>query len=125
MSDVILVVDDDPDVREALCCALQAEGHEAIAARNGAEALSTLRTVAPRQVCLVLLDLMMPVMSGFEFRKQQAADPQLAGIPVAIMSARWDARDELQGLTFLRKPMRLEEVLDVARRHCVRATGEA
>jgi CheY-like chemotaxis protein len=118
---VILVVEDDQDVREALCDVLEAEGYRTVAARNGLEAMTTLRAaVADTTVCLILLDLMMPVMSGFEFRERQRADPELARVPVAVMSARWDAQPELAGIEFLRKPMRVQDVLAVVRRHCAR-----
>lgn len=114
---MILVVDDDRDVRDMLCDVLAGEGYAVTGARNGREALATLRA-NPADICLVLLDVMMPVMSGVEFREQQRIDPDLAGIPVAVMSARWEARDVFDGLAFLRKPMGLEEILTVVRGHC-------
>ena len=113
----VLVVDDDQDVREMLCDVLIGEGFAVASARNGMEALATL-LAHEGPVCLILLDVMMPVMSGVEFRERQRSDPHLAGIPVAVMSARWEARDVFHGLEFLRKPMRLEEVLSLVRRHC-------
>ena len=117
---MILVVDDDRDVREVLCGVLDSEGYAVAGARNGAEALAVLHS-NPARVCLVILDVMMPVMSGVEFRERQRQDATIAAIPVAVMSARWEAQEAQEafaGLPFLRKPMRLDDVLTVVRRHC-------
>src|SRR6476661_1385409 len=87
---LVLVVEDDDDTRDSLQELLGNEGYAVLAAANGAAALSLLRA-APRArtpPCdLVILDLMMPVMNGWDFRARQRADPTLAGIPVLLMSA--------------------------------------
>ena len=87
----VLVIDDDDDVREGLQSLLEAEGHATEGASNGREALSLLRknSEPPR---LILLDLMMPVMSGWEVLVELDVDPRLREIPVAIMSAHPSAR---------------------------------
>ena len=87
----VLVIDDDDDVREGLQSLLEAEGHATEGAANGREALSLLRknSEPPR---LILLDLMMPVMSGWEVLVELDVDPHLREIPVAIMSAHPSAR---------------------------------
>ena len=113
---VIVVVDDDVDLREVICDALAADGYTVTPARNGAEALSTLRQA--NDVCLVLLDLMMPVMSGYEFLKVRSSDPQLAKIPVVVMSARWEGSDETGVVEFLRKPPGLAVILETVARYC-------
>lgn len=87
----VLVVDDDRDVCDLIQAALAGKGYKTIVAGNGREALDYLKSRAPRPK-LILLDLMMPEMNGWEFRKVQQSDPALAGIPVAIITgrgARW------------------------------------
>jgi CheY-like chemotaxis protein len=118
---VILVVDDDADVRETLCDVLADEGFPVAAARNGLEALTRLRD--GDGICLILLDLMMPVMSGHEFLRERAADPRAAAVPVIVMSARWEGRHEVGAVEFLRKPPALTTVLEIAARHCGRTAG--
>ncbi len=83
---MVLVVDDDALIRDAVMELLAFEGFVAVGASNGEEALARLRRdeVAP---ALILLDLMMPVMDGWQFRAAQLADPDLARIPVVVMSA--------------------------------------
>jgi len=83
--DIILVVEDDPDLRENLCEVLELEGFRAVGVTNGLEALEYLRTHAPP--CLILLDVMMPRMSGSEFRAQQRVDERFSGVPVIAVSA--------------------------------------
>ncbi len=92
-SERILVVDDDPDVRDAIVGVLEHEGYAVDAASNGLTALARLRAPAPPS--LVLLDLMMPVMDGFEFRVQQLQDPRIAGIPVIVFSSGGDLSEKV------------------------------
>ena len=75
----ILVVDDDPDIRDSLREVLEDEGYEVACVGNGREALDHLKTANPRP-CVILLDLMMPVMDGWQFRKEQKQDAEIAGI---------------------------------------------
>ena len=89
----MLIVEDDPDVREMLAALLVTEGFHAVAAEDGLEALHLLRAVrhrAPQIPCLILLDLMMPRLSGNEFRRAQLGDPTVAAVPVAVMSGAVD-----------------------------------
>jgi CheY-like chemotaxis protein len=81
----VLVVEDDWDTREALMLLVQSEGVDAAGARNGQDALEQLR--GGLRPCLIVLDLAMPVMTGYEFRQAQLADPDLASIPVALLQA--------------------------------------
>jgi CheY-like chemotaxis protein len=113
---LVLIVDDDEDVRQSLRMSLTDEGYEVLCAQNGAEALEIIEHL-PRP-CLILLDLIMPVMNGWEFRARQSADPRLAGFPVVAMTATKtleaaaiDAHD------LLHKPLELSELLAVVRRH--------
>ncbi len=118
----VLVVDDEPDVRDALIALLESDGYEAIGAANGAEALRLLREDGLKP-CLILLDLMMPVKDGWQFRAEQLADPALAGIPTVIVSAA-AGRDEsfvaekLQAVAALRKPIDLERLAEIVGTHC-------
>jgi CheY-like chemotaxis protein len=80
----VIVVDDDDDFRESLCEALRSEGYDVRAARNGAEALLLARAVSPGAI---VLDLMMPVMNGFELMDALDADPLLARVPRFVLTA--------------------------------------
>ncbi|MFH0901209.1 MAG: response regulator [Pseudomonadota bacterium] len=114
----ILVVDDDSDIREALCQVLQDEGHHVVAAANGKEAFDHLRSsLRPR---LILLDLMMPIMNGWEFRTEQLRDEALASIPVVIISADREARKKAVSIGaagFLQKPIQLESLLSIIEKY--------
>jgi CheY-like chemotaxis protein len=113
---MILVVDDDVDLREALCDALEAAGHTTIGARDGHDALRTLR--AEPAIQLVLLDLMMPVMTGWDFRAAQLADPTIARIPVVVMTAAADlSTSPIDAALILKKPLTLARVLEVVAAH--------
>jgi CheY-like chemotaxis protein len=117
MSRFILVVDDDRDIREGLCELLEDEGHRTIGAANGQEALEVLKTEG--RPCVILLDIMMPVMDGPTFRAAQLNDPSLSAIPVAVITAGGkDAANGLGAQALLIKPLRLEDVLDVVVRFC-------
>lgn len=110
---LILIVDDDLDVREALSAALEDAGYSVLCAANGAAALEIL-CLAPREAGLVLLDLMMPVMDGWEFRRRQLEDPLLREIPVLILTAGGQVEKKAQNLAvagWLRKPFELRELL--------------
>src|SRR3954465_1652478 len=106
----VLIVEDDDDVREMLAMLLKGESYEVMTATNGAEALNAMRQ---RRPCLVLLDLMMPVMNGWDFRRYQLSDPQLADVPVICLTAVFDPNRgaaELRVRCF-RKPVALDDVL--------------
>jgi CheY-like chemotaxis protein len=81
---LVLVVDDDPDILQTLALCLSTEGYRVLMAANGSEALDLVGKEKP---ACILLDLMMPVMDGWQFRAAQLADPALAEIPVVIISA--------------------------------------
>jgi CheY-like chemotaxis protein len=114
----ILVVEDDAATRDALAMVLAAEGYSVVGAANGQEALSRLHT-APRPD-LILLDLMMPVMDGWQFRREQAQDPALAGIPVVVLSADSNVQQKaasLHAAGYLQKPVDIENLLDAIGRY--------
>jgi CheY-like chemotaxis protein len=111
----ILVVDDDVDCRNLLETALGFEGFGVITARNGAEALAAAREHQPR---LILLDLMMPVMDGYQFRAQQQADAEIADIPVICISGTHQAQRAARRLGAagcIEKPIALEELIRTMR----------
>jgi CheY-like chemotaxis protein len=114
----ILIVEDDADLREMMAQLLTLEGFSPYAVSNGREALDYLRTSERPDV--ILLDLMMPVMDGWEFRRVQQSEPALADVPVIILSALDAARaDEVGGPTeFLKKPLDFDRLLALVRRHC-------
>lgn len=117
----ILVVDDEPDVRDALKDALEYEGYKTVGAANGQEALEYLRqNPAP---CLVLLDLMMPVMNGYDFLESVRNDPRLRAVSILIVSAA--AREKVEAAAkssgavgFLFKPLDLKPLLKKVESFC-------
>src|SRR3954462_15658626 len=118
----VLIVEDDPEVREMIRQLVSTEGFHAVAAVDGLEALHLLRTVrhrAPDTPCLVLLDLKMPRLSGNEFRRAQLGDPIVATVPIAVMSGAVDAEEygqTLGAVATLLKPIDFDILLDVVRR---------
>jgi len=109
----VLVVDDDPDILDALSEILEVEGYDVQRARNGREALQRLEQGLPD---LVLLDLMMPVMDGWEFAR--SLDPD-ARPPIIVLSADRNVSvkaQEIGALGWLAKPFELSELLAVVRR---------
>jgi CheY-like chemotaxis protein len=110
----ILVVDDDPAVRDALCDVLMDEGYRVARAGNGLEALRLLADGL--RPALVVLDLTMPVMDGYEFLERRAADPALARLPVIVVSASRDAHRDWPGVAVLDKPIDLDQLLPLVAR---------
>ena len=104
----LLVVDDEPDIRESLRDALEDEGYRVAVARNGKEALEVLRTL--EKPFAVILDIIMPVMSGAEFYAALQADPHFADTPVLISTS--DASRAPSGVLIMKKPIDLERFLD-------------
>ena len=110
----VLIVDDDPDLLDVTSFVIENEGMVVETARNGEEALALL--CAGRLPTLVLLDLMMPVMNGWEFLAAVANDPLLKGIPVVVLTAAEHA--EVPGAReVMSKPMDLKELLRVVERY--------
>jgi PAS domain S-box-containing protein len=115
----ILIVDDDPEIIESLVDVLSDEGYRVAAAHDGIEALDYLRR-GPRP-CLILLDWMMPNCDGPTFRRQQRAEPELADIPVVLLTADGKVgrkSSDLAAVAYLRKPVLLDELLRLVEKHC-------
>ena len=110
---VILIVDDDPDLAMIMKMILSHAGFEAHSVLSGQEALNWLGTRTPD---LILLDLMMPVMNGWQLAEALRKDSALAKIPVLIMTAgRLPTADQLPGYEIVRKPVELEQLLSLVR----------
>jgi CheY-like chemotaxis protein len=122
----VLVIEDDETIRESLIDFLADNGYEALGAVNGRDALEKLR--ATRPPCLIVLDLMMPIMDGEKFREQQLQDPTLSHIPTVVMSAYRDVAGMAAAVTahaYLTKPFKLDELLEVVQTHCLEACSAA
>ena len=119
MRGCVLVVEDDPDLLFALSEMLESEGYQVACARHGLEALGRLRGgVRPS---LILLDLMMPIMNGWQFRYEQRQDSDLARIPVVVVSAKSDSRQHAEWLeadAYLSKPIDVNLLLGMVGRYC-------
>lgn len=115
----VLIVDDSADTREALRSLLEHKGYQVFTADDGQQALEVLhRGVEPG---LILLDLMMPGMDGFRFRKEQLQDPDLSAIPVIVFSGHHkvaDYADTLRAAACFQKPVDIDAFLSLVKRHC-------
>lgn len=120
----VLIVEDDPDIREMLKQLLASAGYHTVAAADGLEALHLLRAVrhrAPEAPCLVLLDLKMPRLGGNEFRRAQLGDPTVANVPIAVMSGAVDLEQRaasMGAVATLSKPIDVDVLIEVVKRYC-------
>jgi CheY-like chemotaxis protein len=114
---LVMVVDDDDDIRETLTSLLEDEGYQVAGFATGRDALDALQGgLRPR---VILLDLMMPVMDGVEFRRAQLADAALASIPVILITAAGlEPIQRADWSEVLRKPLKVDRVLAVIAEHC-------
>jgi CheY-like chemotaxis protein len=112
----VLVVEDDDDIRNALQDILITEGYTVFCANNGQEGVDILK----KMECpgLILLDLMMPVMNGWEFITVKDKDVQLAPIPVVVVSAVADRGKPVHARGFIKKPINLDVLLKVVSQYC-------
>lgn len=119
----ILIVEDDEDLQEALSEALEDEGYRVRAAPNGLEALSKLlRDNDKERPNLIVLDLMMPLMNGWQFLKERIRYPTLSEIPVLVLTASSDARPN-QAAAVLRKPIQPLEFFEAVRKTMAPSSG--
>ena len=112
------MVEDHVDLREMLAILLEGEGFDVATASNGDEALRCLEQGCP---AVILLDLMMPVMTGDEFRERQLADSRYAHVPVICMTAAHDGKERAERLhadEYFQKPVDFELLLSAVRSHC-------
>ena len=113
----ILVVDDDPDIRDSLREVLEDEGYEVACVGNGREALDHLKSANPRP-CVILLDLMMPVMDGWQFRREQKLDADIAGIPLVVITATGKRPVLIDAAELVMKPLDLTQLFEAIARYC-------
>jgi CheY-like chemotaxis protein len=117
--DPILIIEDDEDVRDSLDELLTMRGYQVFGAANGREALERLESgLSP---CIIILDLMLPVMSGWDFRQRQLADDRWRDIPTIVLSGVSDVALEskrLQAVGFLSKPINFNSLFETVDRFC-------
>jgi CheY-like chemotaxis protein len=112
----VLIVEDDHDIRVSVRYTLEDQGYVVLTVTNGRSALELLEEVAPPPV-LILLDLMLPIMDGWEFASQLRTRAHLATIPIAVISA-FDSAPALPGaVAFLKKPFSPEALLQLVARY--------
>jgi CheY-like chemotaxis protein len=117
VSGTVLIVEDDLDTREMLGRFLELEGYRVETAENGKRALERLGS--GMGACVILLDLMMPVMDGWQFRQEQIRDAALADIPVIVVSAAGRERlEKIHANAYLSKPVDLDELLGCVTQFC-------
>ena len=110
----ILLVEDDAAICDAMSDLLSGEGYEVYCAMDGQKALDWLHAT-PRLPELILLDLMMPVLDGMQFRQQQAAEHRISEIPVIVISADARGAEKSAGMGaqgYLRKPLEVDDLLE-------------
>lgn len=113
---VILLIEDDQSIREILGEMLGSEGYEVVTAENGQVGLEKLQTLT--QACLVLLDLNMPIMDGWQFLEAKQALAVLRDVPVVVLSAVASSSRPIPGaLRQLSKPIELETLFGILREH--------
>jgi two-component system, chemotaxis family, chemotaxis protein CheY len=120
----LLLVEDDEDIRQALTFAIEAEGYRVVSAEDGISALSLLSSlqVPPR---LILLDIMMPKMDGWQFLRERRKHPNLSQIPVYVMSALQERRLLEPATGYLHKPVELDDLIALLHRHADQNLGAA
>jgi len=117
MAATVLIIEDDPDTREMLTSFLQLEGFHTETASNGREALDRLSDGVEANV--ILLDLMMPVMDGWQFRRRQVEDARFAKIPTIVVSAAGrDRMAQISADAYLAKPIDMDELLSRVAQFC-------
>ena len=114
---LVLIVDDDARIRALMARLIETSGYSAVEAADGKEALAKMRH---RRPCVILLDLQMPIMDGWEFRRQQLADPELADVPVICVTGFYDSSDLFRstGVRCFTKPVQLSSLLQAIREVC-------
>ena len=121
----VLVVDDDTDIRDSLAEVLDDDGFAVLTASNGREAFEVLQTASAKP-SVILLDMTMPVMDGWEFRNAQRNDPELASIPVAVFSAQPNvdtAAKSIDAAAYFRKPLSVDDLIETLDSLCLRSSA--
>ncbi len=119
MNHTVLLVEDEVELRELMQEALELSGYLVVTAADGQEALDVLPRID--HLCVVLLDLLMPRMNGWDFFAKMRANPLLAHVPVIVHSS--EPADAPAGVTrVLQKPVKLERLLAIVQEYCARQT---
>lgn len=116
---MILLVEDEDEVREVIETVLRSEGYDVTPVRHGREALDVLRRGL--RPCIIILDLMMPVMDGWELWRALGEDPALSSVPLVVISGGSAVDERAAGLSAahtLKKPVDLDDLLDALARLC-------
>lgn len=113
----VMIVEDDSEIRETLKEIIELEGYTVYTAPDGKKALEMLRNAQDRP-CLVLLDLMMPVMNGWELLELREQDVLLATIPVVVVSAAGDRAKNTHATGYIKKPVDIDVLLGTIRQYC-------
>jgi CheY-like chemotaxis protein len=119
--DVVMIIEDDRDIRDSLVEVLEDQDYRPIGVANGKEAID--RLLGGARPCVILLDLMMPVMDGREFRARLLGEPQLGDIPIVVLTANADPSLATQGMAVagcLTKPIQLTELFELIDRLCIK-----
>lgn len=117
-----MIVDDAFDIRDVLKFYFSHQGYNVLEAQNGLDALEILRS-SSQLPSLIILDLMMPIMDGFSFKREQDCDAKLSSIPVVVISA--DAHierkcKEIGAQAFLKKPLDIDKIQEAVELYCSR-----
>ena len=114
----VLIVEDDPDTAKALAEYLNGQGYRSMIATNGQEGIDALR--AGERPCLILLDIMMPIKNGWDFRDEMLNEPELAAIPIVVVTADISAVDRAMRLRLplLKKPIDPSRLVTEVARYC-------
>jgi CheY-like chemotaxis protein len=119
MSPPVLLVEDDPDIREDLAFLIECQGYQVETAENGRAALDILS--AGTRPCLIVLDLMMPVMDGWQTHSQLQKSDEWAHIPVVLLSGIADIADKARNMRvqgYLKKPIDFDHHFGLLKTHC-------
>lgn len=111
----VLLVEDHPDVRDMMSLALELAGYRVMTAANGKDALDLVRRERP---CVILLDLMMPVMDGWQFQAALERSRACREVPLIVISALTDVVNRVPGAAHLSKPVDIDQMLELVEQYC-------
>ncbi len=114
MKHTVLIVEDEAPLRELMCEALELSGYAVVATSNGQEALEAMARI--EHVCLVILDLLMPIMNGWELYAELQSRQALTEVPVVVHTS--EAGQAPSGTWVLQKPIKLDRLLSVVNEYC-------
>src|SRR4051812_48407004 len=113
----LLIVEDDEAIRHMMQDVLEIEGYEIVTAADGQEGLELLRS-SDETPCVIILDMMMPRMNGWQFLDEQRLDPRFSGIPVIVCSAYTESAKAVRPSAFVAKPVQLPSLTNAVRSFC-------